>query len=96
MTDNLGAAIQAEMQSMTRDQLEAELAKFLARRAKQRDRATSNPEARKRYYEKVKNDPDWLAKRKVQAAKRKAKSDALIAYAKQTLPAERLKELGIV
>lgn len=99
MSTDVQAAIDKELHSMSRDEILAELAKLKDRKAKLKARA-ADPEARKKYYEKAKNDPEWQAKRKVQAAKRKARDQALLAMAKKlaaqgALDPETAKVLGI-
>lgn len=91
---NVDDQIQNELSSMSTDELRQALLELVA---KQNDRKKyyNTPEAkarRKQYYEDKKNTPEWKAARKVQADKRKAKVDALIAMAKAR--GIDLKELG--
>lgn len=93
---NIEEAIQNQMAAMTDEQLIAALAKLAEKRSR-----TTSKEARKAAYRKAAYEADgvtvkasWKAARKAAADKRKAKTNALIAFAIEKLGAEKVRELG--
>jgi hypothetical protein len=99
---DLDQAISDELQGMSVDELRRELERLMSRQEKARERLNS-PEskaARKAYYEKVKDTPEWKASRQEAAEKRRKKEQALKNLIRARagelgLDANELRELGL-